>query len=198
MTVSGYLHALAVLPQENDPLVQKEQKDTWALTISLYLFGEMVAGDIHMKENATEAIGFLNKLYVSSSHDDEIQTNIVSGKSVVHDSISPKSLLCLAVCQESMCFCKGPRRKYSRILSFFTTQKTTDGPTLRPPPSQSEFGRLVKPPIDLDVLAMNHAGAGVSWNVQEQYRIYGGESHDYWRLGCDSLQSGSKVTNVLE
>jgi hypothetical protein len=34
-------------------------------TFGIYLFGEMnVAGEICMKENATEAIGFLNKLNV--------------------------------------------------------------------------------------------------------------------------------------
>jgi hypothetical protein len=35
----------------------------------------MVAGEIYMKENATEAIGFLNKLNVSSSHNVEKQTH---------------------------------------------------------------------------------------------------------------------------
>jgi hypothetical protein len=30
---------------------------------------------------------------------------------------------------------------------------------------------MVKPPIDLDVLAMDHAGAAVKWNVQGLYRV---------------------------
>jgi hypothetical protein len=50
MAVSGYLHALAVLPPGNDPLVHEEQKDASAPTIGMYLFGEMAAGEIHMKE----------------------------------------------------------------------------------------------------------------------------------------------------
>jgi len=61
--------------------------------------------------------------------------------------------------------------KYSQFLSFFTTQRTTDGRTHRPPTSQCEFGRMVKPPVDLDVLATDHAGAAVNWNVQELYGV---------------------------
>jgi len=34
----------------------------------------MVAGEIYMKENATEAIGFLNTLNVSPRHNVEIYT----------------------------------------------------------------------------------------------------------------------------
>jgi hypothetical protein len=115
-------------------------------TFGIYLFGEMngCRGNPHEGKPATQTTGFINNMNVSSSRNVEIQ-NITWGKFVAHDSISPKSPLVLRSMPSKHVFFARSLRKYSRILTFFTKQKTTDGRTLHPPPSQSEFGRLVQP-----------------------------------------------------